>query len=708
MKKQQFSNFNFLHNFIVIGIIVLSAIGNSAIGQTSNQANIQDTALIQIISKVSTDSLVLRWAPNHPGAWEQALKIGYTVERAEIPIDSTKQIQIEKLSNPSILPLPKENWKSIFKSDNKMAALAASQIYMNQVSQLSIDPIALQTKQNELLNRHGFTLLASDRDLQVSVASGLGYIDKTYKKGANYLYRIYFTKPLEGIYADTALIFINTGEIDKTPLTRMPAVNAGDGKIELRWDAGVKSGFSGYYVERSEAGKNEFKRLNDEPLVSFRNENKEQNMSYFIDSIPNYVPYDYRLIGLTAFGEMSQPSDPIKAMAIDLTPPAAAVITAVKNEDKSKLRINWIIPQKSTDFDHIAIARSFNNDGPFISISKTINKNETTYLDENPEQHQGNFYVVLCYDTAGNIAKSLPFYGIVQDDTPPLTPINLSGYIDTFSVVHLNWSIGKELDLQGYRVYYSNSPDHEFSNITPQILKDTTFRDTIEKRTLTKHIYYRIAAVDNNYNHSKLSPWIKVKRLDVIAPVAPIFNSLEVLDTAVVLKWINSSSDDVKAQFLFRKMQGENTWTLLKKFDEHPFQSEYLDRNFEKKKFYEYRLQASDSSGLYSEFSPIGTVRTFDNGMRKGISEFAVSFDKEKGKNILSWKYEEKGDFQFWVYRSLKNQPITKYKVVKGDRRVFEEEVLNGANNQYQYAIKVVYKNGGESPLTAIKEIENR
>jgi hypothetical protein len=171
---------------------------------------------------------------------------------------------------------------------------------------------------------------------------------------------------------------------------------------------------------------------------------------------------------------------------------------------------------------------------------------------------------------------------------------------------------------------------------------------------------------------------------------------------------INSSSDDVKAQFLFRKMQGENTWTLLKKFDEHPFQSEYLDRNFEKKKFYEYRLQASDSSELYSEFSPIGTVRTFDNGLRKGISEFAVSFDKEKGKNILSWKYEEKGDFQFWVYRSLKNQPITKYKVVKGDRRVFEEEVLNGDNNQYQYAIKVVYKNGGESPLTAIKEIENR
>ena len=55
-----------------------------------------------------------------------------------------------------------------------------------------------------------------------------------------------------------------------------------------------------------------------------------------------------------------------------------------------------------------------------------------------------------------------------------------------------------------------------------------------------------------------------------------------------------------------------------------------------------------------------------------------------------------------------KNQPITKYKAVKGDSRIFEEEVLNSANNQYQYAIKVVYKNGGESPIKAIKEIENK
>ena len=69
-----------------------------------------------------------------------------------------------------------------------------------------------------------------------------------------------------------------------------------------------------------------------------------------------------------------------------------------------------------------------------------------------------------------------------------------------------------------------------------------------------------------------------------------IFQTIKVAENRIYLSKNYSSSDDVKAQFLFRKMQGENDWTLLKKSEEHPFQSEYKDRNFEKKKFYEHRL----------------------------------------------------------------------------------------------------------------------
>ncbi len=701
------SKFNSTHLYmktrcLLVGISLIFLGFQSGFAQQSTSSYQEDICRIRMINKTTSDSIVLRWALDHAGAWDKSLVNGFILERAEIPDDSTQEIKLEKLGNGAILPLPKESWKLKFNSSNKMAALAASQIYASINPLNELDPNAMQAKQNLLLNRHGFTLFAADRDAQVAQAAGLRFVDRTFKKGKNYLYRIYFSKSTEGIYTDTALLYVNTNELSTIPLIRTPAVTAGDQKIELRWDAGTKSRFSAYNIERSDAGKKEFKQINDEPLVSFRNENRDQNMAYFSDSIPNYQAYEYRIVGLTAFGELSEPSMPIHTMAIDLTPPNSAVISSVKNEDKSKLRIQWIIPSKSPDADYLLIARSMNNDGPFLPVSGKLSLSALNYLDENPDPHRGNFYVVLCYDTAGNISKSLPFYGIVQDDSPPAVPLNLSGYIDTTSVIHLNWNKGLEPDLQGYRVYYSNSPEHEFSNITPQIHSDTTFKDTIEKRTLTKHIYYRIVAVDNNYNHSKMAPWIKIRRLDVIPPVSPIFNSIEVADTAIYLSWNNSSSDDVKAQMLYRKTQDEKEWKLIKNFDEIPFKNKFIDREFEKKKFYKYRMLAMDSSNLVSEYSPIISVRTFDNGLRKGIADFKVTYDQEKRKNVLTWNYNEIGDFQFVIYRANENQQITKYKLVKSNQRLFEDDAIPNQNSQFQYAIKVIYKNGGESKLSDI------
>ena len=40
---------------------------------------IQDTCHIRLISKVSSDSIVIRWAPDHASAWEKALKVGYII-----------------------------------------------------------------------------------------------------------------------------------------------------------------------------------------------------------------------------------------------------------------------------------------------------------------------------------------------------------------------------------------------------------------------------------------------------------------------------------------------------------------------------------------------------------------------------------------------------------------------------------------------------
>ena len=661
-----------------------------------------DSCKIKVIAQVKPDSVVLRWAPDLAIAWEQQLANGFEIERVEIPDDSSKPVVKIVLTPAAIKPLPKEDWLKQFGKNNSFAMIAASQIYGSDFTQAVIDPIAIRENYNKQLTRHGFALFVADNDPQVATASGLRFVDRNIKKQTNYLYKIYYPVSIEGIFCDTAFIFINTAEITKMPVMRSPAVKNSDGKIELYWDAGPRSQFSAYHIERALAGTDKFERMNKNPFVSFQSETEEKNAAYYTDSVKNYVRYEYRITGLNAFGELSAPSQVTSAMATDQTAPTAAIITGVSSEEKA-IKIKWKLPVADSDLRSLTVGRGSSTDGPFAAVSGELGIAETAYLDTNPDPYNGNFYAIISKDTAGNVSYSMPFYGFVKDDAAPQIPTGLSGYIDTSSVVHLNWNKGTEPDLQGYRVYFSNDPKHEFSNLTSFVLADTVFHDTIAKRTLTKHIYYKIVAVDNNYNHSNFSLAATIRRLDVIPPVSPVFDKLVVNDTAVVLTWINSTSDDVKELSLFRKLSVDSSWSEIKHWSNNPFPEIYLDRNLPKKKYYEYRLIATDSSNLKSDPSPIAGVRTYDNGLRPPIPEFTLEFVRDKKMNRITWRYEHAGDYSFMLYRALPGKPLTKFKVIKGEARNFED--IATQQGEYFYAMKVVYKDGGESAVSEKRSV---
>ncbi len=686
--------------FGFIYFLFFSTLSNA---QTSAPDPKPDTCKIKVITQVKLDSVVLRWAPDLAIAWEQQLFNGFVVERVEIPDDTSQPVIKTKLNSSPLKPLTKEEWLKQFRKDNSFAMIAASQIYGADIKQAEIEPVSIRESYNKQLTRHGFALFAADNDAAVATASGLRFVDKNVKKQTNYLYKIYYPVALEGIYCDTGFVFVNSAELTKMPVMRSPAVKNGDGKIELYWDAGPKSQFSAYHIERAIAGTGKFERLNKNPFVSFQSENEDKNAAYFTDSVKNYVRYEYRIIGITAFGELSAPSQLTAAMAVDLTAPVAALITGVISDEKA-LRINWKLPAADSDLKSLTVGRGSTIDGPFLPVSPELGIGATTYLDNDQNPYSGNFYAIISKDTAGNTSYSLPFYGFIKDDIAPGIPTGLSGFIDTASVVHLKWNKGSEPDLKGYRIYYSNDPKHEFSNLTSFVLADTIFRDTIEKRTLTKHIYYKIVAVDNNYNHSGFSLPASIRRLDIIPPVSPVFDKLSVNDTAVILRWVNSTSDDVKELMLLRKLSSDTNWSEIKHWKQLPFPVVYMDKNLPKQKYFEYKLIATDSSGLKSDPSPVAGIRTYDNGLRPAIPEFTLEFIRDTKINRINWKYQEAGDYSFMLYRGLPGKPLTKFKMIKGDARNFEDHAT--LQGEYSYAIKVVYKDGGESPLSEKKVIQ--
>lgn len=666
-----------------------------------------DTCRINLITSVKKDSIILRWGINAPQSWNTIRNSGFWLERTIIPKDTTEAVpKFERLSKDPIKPLNQEQWKLRFKDQSKTAAMAQTLLYSDIESAIKtgVSPEQIVQQDRDQSMRLGFTLLLADQDFEVAKAIGLGFSDTNIQSDIKYLYRVYPANKMEETYVDTAYILVDSSEPDILPVMRIPAIEIGDQKITLKWRSNEKTGFTAYHIERATGNSNRYERLNDAPYIKLNSNRIDNDWVIYTDSVPNYSPFTYRIIGITPFGELSEPSQGITIQARDLTPPSVPFITKVKEVQNQQMSIEWLLPDSSSDLSFFKIVKSNSNEGVYETISEKVDKNTRVFIDKSKTGFKGAYYKIQAYDTAGNYAQSLPFYGMLTDSFPPSIPVDLRGFIDTNSVVHLNWKQGNEPDLMGYRVYFANSPDHEFSVLTSHVISDTAYNDTIQKRTLTKHIYYSIAAVDFNYNHSKMSPWVKIRRLDVIPPDAPVFKNVEVQDSSVHLAWHNSSSDDVAEHVLLRKIAGEQDYIQLATWKGYPGKCEYVDKQVAPKTFYEYAMIAVDSSSLKSELSPKLSVRTFDRGIRVPIETIKVTYDLNKKRNVIEWDYNAKGEYSFLLYRSYQNFGLTKYARIEGNKNEFSDNDLLG-KGEYTYAIKVIYKDGGESPLSTSKSV---
>ena len=257
--------------------------------------------------------------------------------------------------------------------------------------------------------------------------------------------------------------------------------------------------------------------------------------------------------------------------------------------------------------------------------------------------------------------------------------------------VKLSWHQGKENDIEGYRIYRANAKDQTFNPISSTI-PDTLFQDTITLNTLTKHIYYKIVAVDKNKNNSPYSDVLELKRPDIVPPVSPVIDNFQSGDKSMEIRWICSSSEDVVKQILYRRIKDQEWQPIAQLTQKINF---YRDTLVERNKWYEYSLEAVDEAGLHSDKSFPLNVKVFDSGIRPEIQNFNV-IKSPDGKSLqLSWKYPEKGDYHFVIYRSLDGKDLMTYKNLAADQRFFTDGNLT--KSTYMYSIKVVYKDGGES-----------
>lgn len=687
-------------------------------------------AHLALIGKSFGDSVVLRWGVSSYPAWKSANSAGFIIERFDLANLKKPGSGYERLTPTPLKPLSLEEWKTHFGKDDTLAATAAQALYGKSIT-TSKDEFGtiyeLYTQQQTL---HGFAHLVADISPKVADGLALRFADTKFSKGKSYIYRVFTLAKSQDMSFDTAYVRVNTSGLEKTGSIETLTAKEDELKITLSWDRNEHENmFSGYWIERSMNGGKSFERVNKTIFTGVRNTDDSANIrrdkfDYTLHLKANYQPVQYRVRGVTAFGELSPEGNTITAMGRDRTPPLQPLIERpqlVSSASGDAWKIQWNMPGTEGDLRGFYIMNSPSDEEGFEKVSSLLPPTAREYTDTKKYQTQfsansaeasrakGRYYAVVAIDTAGNERMSVSMYATPPDSIPPSTPQALKGSIDSNGIVRLSWQANSEKDLKGYRVFFTNQLGQEWIQLTQKITKETSYTDTLELNTLTEEIYYRINALDENYNHSEFSQVLKLNKPDIVPPVAPQISNVVVTDSSVHLRYSPSPSRDVVKHFLRRRETGTEAWIDIKNLSAE--QTTVFDNTTLKNTLYEYAIIAQDDAGLLSPLSNVVTARMYDSGVRSGVSAVQAVYDSSLSRIVLKWVSPSVKEYEVYIYKSIAlvtgaSEPMLLRSVDSTIAEFVDETIEKGKT--YSYSIKIVTPDGGESAMIRSEQVAVR
>lgn len=658
----------------------------------------------QLLARYDGEKVILRWATTDFYQFTEGSQTGYLIERMDL--DSPFRRSVPRLLTPMpIKPIALADMEQLHKSGNRYIALAAQSIYGKKITQplRGFDLIKGFEQNRESQMRFMSVALMADWDAQTATAVGWRFEDKTVEKGKRYIYRL--IKPQSKSHvADTCGTLATTFEKESPP--SVPPVNfkGGERAVTLFWQKPLPMfGFSGYFIERSDDGGKTFKRTTNTPRVFLdqsQTDSLSNGMEYFVDSVAtNDQLYHYRVLGLDAFGLLSEPSNVVIAQGVDLTPPLPPIDVTLQQLDDHTVRIMW---QEKTplppDFGGYLVSKSpVLDDGYVPMTNKILPRGTTKWIDSTATGNTPTYYRITAIDTNFNVSHAQPAYLFYKDEKPPAPATQLTGTIDTFGQVTIRWKAPADGDILGYTVERANDSTHVGTPVTKGFLAEPVFYDSIYLKTLSKKIYYRVRAVDLSRQSSPPSAWLELKKPDLIPPMPPVITSFVVSDSSVTFSWTPSPSEDVQKLILMKKHAdgGFEKWQEVT-----PSVSTTLDKAVTAKNWYEYALIAVDSSGLSSEMSFPLRVRVYpSNRSPEFVTSLKATLADNKSTISLSWNNASSNEKRFLLYRNIEGSGWEIYQALDGKANEFSDKDIKSKRN-YQYAIKTILKDGIESGLT--------
>lgn len=653
---------------------------------------------INVIARSFGDSIVVRWAPTHLDNWVFGNQQGYEVFRYKVLENETEVIDVpirEKLSREPVKPLALKEIEHYYRTD-PYAPIVAQAIYgesfnLNQRS----DDYNFISMATQLSNRYSFALFSCDMSLNAARSHGLLYTDKNVEYGAKYVYCIkpHWNDTLS--IADSALVLVAVNDTFPVPQPLDVHLNVKNKTVEISWDAELLSQvFTAYNLERSDDNGKTFKQINPRPIVNtiLDANDKLRRITYF-DSLSSFnKDYYYRVVGLTPFGEQSQPSDTLVARGKEMLVGVNPIITKSERLEDNQVIVRWEFPDGyDNKLKGFVVERSMHAEGIFKNISDTLPVNTRSFLDKSALSV--NYYQVCAISNSGYAYCSFPSLIQFPDSVPPTAPIGLKGEIDSNGVVRLNWGANGEPDLKSYRVYRSNNASKGFTLINKDEISTPRFIDTIPLNNLNNLVFYAVSAQDFSFNESSMSGVIKILKPDTIAPVPPRITNFTSGGNKVVLNWYASTSLDVAKHVIYRKTPDNNSWVLLAVFDTPTGNNQFTDSNLVAGENYAYMLIAVDESGIESNDNQVVKIRTL--AQPSSSTEIKLNLRVgENGKQIeLKWKDNIAEIERIYIYKAVNAEATTLLKSVKYSEKGLHDSAVK-IGNTYTYRLQAITKNG--------------
>ena len=593
---------------------------------------ISNVQTLSLVSKHYGDSIALRWAPVKADYWYKQLHQPCLVARREVSPNPGDYVVI----SDSIRLMPEASLEQYASShpDHPLLIVLLNNAYREWENSLYDGDIAtMMEKASNFNNRWSLTLFAADRDPVVANAAGMRFVDKTVKKGVTYAYKVF----IPGTYmaSDNKIVHPNIRKF--TPMIYQGFQR--DSSLVIQWQKHMHDAhFSAYYIERAEDNKT-FKRLNEAPYVqAFSDDPALQSHYYtYTDRVANGKNYQYRIIGLDAFGDESKPSTSVALKAKDLEPPLKPVVDAQVDSLKKGILISWTHAHPEDVKNYMVWYAEGGSDA--MVVSGVLAADASSFFHQ-PEDFNGmGKYTVACRDADGNVNLSDEKLIRVPDFIRPAAPIQLEATTDSTGLIRVHWAEAPEKDIIGYFVYAADGDERHFYRLTPKLYPFRQFTDTVDVYSLTEKRFYTVIAVDDAMNYSDYSDTLEVERPDIMPPSPAWIHSYTLTDTSIVLQMVQSSSSDVTRHVIMRKLSSEASWNVLDTILEWPLNDSYADTSVTGGQTYIYTLLAFDEKGLASKSVSEKHILT---PIDRSVDEFGfVLVEETDGLPVIRWNPAE-------------------------------------------------------------------